>query len=61
VPLPAVDARIVQGAIEESNVQSVIEMTRMMQVLRDFQSAQKAVESEHSRARRMIQVLTGVN
>lgn len=61
VPQPAVEARIVQGALEESNVEAVIEMTRMMQVLRDFQSAQKVVESEHSRARRMIQVLTGVN
>lgn len=56
---PAVDAQIMQGVIEGSNVQAVVEMTRMMQVLRDFQSAQKVVESEHSRSRRMIQVLTG--
>lgn len=58
-PEPAVDARIIQGAIEESNVEPVVEMTRMMQVLRDFQSAQKVVDSEHSRMRRMIEVLTG--
>ncbi len=58
-PEPAVEARVMQGVIEESNVESVIEMTRMMQVLRDFQSAQKVVDSEHSRTRRMIEVLTG--
>lgn len=60
-PQPAVDARIVQGALEDSNVEAIVEMTRMMQVLRDFQSAQKVVDSEHSRTRRMIQVLTGAS
>ena len=58
-PEPAVNARVVQGAIEASNVEPIIEMTRMMQVLRDFQSAQKVVDSEHQRTRRLIQVLTG--
>ena len=58
-PEPAVEARVMQGVIEESNVQSVVEITRMMQVLRDFQSAQRVVDSEHSRTRRMIEVLTG--
>ena len=53
-PLPASRASILQGSLEGSNVQPVMEMTRMMEMLRDYQSAQKLVDSEHERQRTAI-------
>jgi len=45
-PVPA-ESAVVQGMIEGSNVQPVLELTRMMQTLRDFQAAQQVVDSQH--------------
>jgi flagellar basal-body rod protein FlgF len=53
-PLPASRASLLQGSLEGSNVQPVMEMTRMMEMLRDYQSAQKLVDSEHERQRTAI-------
>ncbi len=39
---------------------SVIEMSRMIEILRDFQSTQKVLETEHERLRGAIQALTQV-
>jgi flagellar basal-body rod protein FlgF len=39
-PLPATDASVVQGALEGSNVQPIVEMTRMISLLRSYQAAQ---------------------
>lgn len=47
-----------QGFLEGSNVQPVLEMTRMIEILRDFQSTQRLLESEHERIRGLIQTLT---
>lgn len=47
-----------QGFLEGSNVKPVLEMTRMIEVLRDFQSTQRLLESEHERMRGAIQKLT---
>lgn len=60
-PIPAVDARILQGMVEESNVVAVLEITRMIETMRTFQSAQKMIESEHERQRRAIQTLTQIS
>jgi flagellar basal-body rod protein FlgF len=57
-PLPASRATLLQGSIEGSNVQPVMEMTRMMEMLRDYQSAQKLVDSEHERQRTAISRLS---
>ncbi len=54
-----VDApRIVQGAVEDSNVQPVLEMTRMMAGLRQFQFASQLVQSEGERRQSAIDKLT---
>jgi len=45
VPRP----RIVQGAVEGSNVEAVVEMTRMMEELREFQMATQFLEREGER------------
>jgi flagellar basal-body rod protein FlgF len=58
--LPASRASVLQGALEGSNVQPVMEMTRMMSMLRDYQSAQKLVDSEHERQRTAISRLSKI-
>lgn len=60
-PAP-VDARteLVQGMIEGSNVQPVLEVTQMIELMRRFQSASRILEQEHERARRAIEKLSKV-
>lgn len=50
--------RVVQGALEGSNVQGVKEMTGMIDVLRTYQSVQRMLQSEHDRQRSMIKALS---
>jgi flagellar basal-body rod protein FlgF len=57
---PSPETRVIQGAYEESNVQSVLEMGRMIDASRDFQSIQRMLQNEHDRQRTMIQRLTRV-
>lgn len=56
-PLPALDARVLQGMTESSNIQPVLEMTRMMEVHRAFQSVQNMLNGEHERMTRAIREL----
>lgn len=56
-PLPAEKTRMMQGKLEGSNVLSVVEMTRMIDVSREYQSVQRMVQSEHERLRTAIQRL----
>ncbi|WP_119459787.1 flagellar basal-body rod protein FlgF [Rhodospirillaceae bacterium SYSU D60014] len=60
-PQPALDAEIVQGMVEDSNVEPVLELTRMITVLRSYQSAQRMMETEHERQRRGISTLVSSN
>jgi flagellar basal-body rod protein FlgF len=46
---PLANPQIVQGAIEQSNVAPIVETTRMMQGLRDFQFATQMIQSEGER------------
>lgn len=55
---PAAQTRVLQGKLEGSNVQTVLEMTRMIDVLREYQSVQRVMQSEHDRQRTAIQRLT---
>lgn len=54
---PAADAAVRQGMLEASNVEGVVEMTRLIELVRSYQSAAKLAESEHERQRRAIQTL----
>ncbi|TAH37571.1 MAG: flagellar basal-body rod protein FlgF [Alphaproteobacteria bacterium] len=56
-PAPIEHPVMVQGSIEASNVQSVQEMTKMMQVSRSYESAQKMIEREDDRVRQAIRRL----
>jgi len=51
---PVATPKIVQGAIEESNVQPVVELTRMMTMLREFQFASQFVDGESGRTQNAI-------
>ncbi len=47
-----------QGFLEKSNVNSITEMTRMIEILREYQGTQKLLEGEHERLRSAIRKLT---
>ena len=54
---PAENTTVIQGKLEGSNVQPVVEMTRMIKVLREYQSVQRMMQNEHDRIRTAIQRL----
>jgi flagellar basal-body rod protein FlgF len=57
-PVPATDLKVVQGAVEESNVQSVVEMTQMIEISRQYATNQKLIDAEHERQRNSITKLS---
>ena len=54
---PVSSPGIVQGGVEESNVQPVMEVTRMMNNLREFQFVTQLVQAEGDRQQNMIDKL----
>ena len=60
-PKQATDSTVRQGMLEGSNVQAVIEMTRMIDVLRSYQSTQKLLETDNDLQRRAIERLAQVS
>ncbi|MEZ5815115.1 MAG: flagellar basal-body rod protein FlgF [Alphaproteobacteria bacterium] len=55
---PAENTAVRQGHIEGSNVQPVVEMTRMIETLRNFQATQRVLQGENERLRTTIRKLT---
>lgn len=55
---PSTGTKVMQGMIEGSNVQPVLEMTRMVNILREYQSVQRLIQGEHERIRSAIQRLS---
>lgn len=51
------NARFVQGAIEQSNVQPVVELTRVMEISRAYQQTQRMIDQEFERQRNAIRAL----
>ena len=57
-PQPAPkETRVIQGAIEESNVKPVVEITRLVDIQRQYEGVQKLISSENDRQKKMIQTL----
>jgi len=56
-PIPAEDVRVVQGVIERSNVQPILELTEMITVMRSYISASKMNEKIDELKRRGIEQL----
>ncbi len=55
---PVAQPRLIQGAVEDSNVQPVMEMTRMMADLRQFQFTSQFVQGEADRMQSAIDKIT---
>ncbi|MBR7619033.1 flagellar basal-body rod protein FlgF [Phenylobacterium sp. 20VBR1] len=54
-PQAATDARVHQGMLESSNVKTVLEITRMMEVTRAYESMAKMMDSTADLSRRSIE------
>lgn len=57
----ASQTKVKQGMLEASNVNPVQEMSRMIEILRDYQSTMKMMNSEDERQRAAIQKLAQAN
>ena len=55
---PVAAPKLVQGAVEDSNVQPVLEMTRMMDTTREFQFVTQFIQAEAERQQTAIDKLT---
>ena len=60
-PVPATDARVAQGMVEKSNVQPVLEISRMIEVSRAYQSLASTLERTDRLRREAIDSLAEVN
>lgn len=60
-PGQPLNSKVQQGVVEGSNVKPVVEMTKMIDTLRSFQSVQNVLQSENDRLRDAIQKLTESN
>ncbi len=56
-PLPVENPHILQGFIEESNVNPITEIARMIQVQRSYELGQKFLDNEHERIRNVTRTL----
>ncbi|MGE4220250.1 MAG: flagellar basal-body rod protein FlgF [Alphaproteobacteria bacterium] len=54
---PAEKATLLQGMLEQSNVEAIVEMTRMIDVSRSYESASRFLTSEHERQLRAIRAM----
>jgi len=55
---PALKAKIIQGMVESSNVQPIVEVTNMISAMRSYESSQQYVKGDDSLLREAIEVLT---
>ena len=58
-PQPVASPTVIQGALEGSNVQPVLEISRMIDVHRAYESVKNFIDSEDQRQKMMIQQLGG--
>jgi flagellar basal-body rod protein FlgF len=57
-PTPAVDAKLRQGMVEDSNVQPIVEMTRLMQVSRNYTATTNMINDENDRIKNALDKLS---
>ena len=58
---PVTDTRVVQRALEQSNVKPVLEMTRVTEVVRAYQQTISMIQNENDRMRAAIRTLGKVS
>jgi flagellar basal body rod protein FlgG len=59
-PQPATQTRVVQGAVEKSNVQGVLEMTRMIEATRAYANIAQTTEQQSALRKTAIERLAEV-
>lgn len=59
-PIPSAEVQITQGSVEASNVQPVLEITRMIEVMRKYQSASQLIETGDDMVRKAIDQLARI-
>lgn len=59
-PLPDTESRLVQGAVEKSNVRAVVEMTRMIEVTRSYTQVANLLQQQADMQRSAIEKLAEV-
>lgn len=57
IPQPTAEANLRQGMLEGSNVQAILEITRMVEVSRAYESTAKMIDSEADLSRRSVERL----
>lgn len=57
-PQPVNQPGVIQGALESSNIQPVIEMTRMIEIQRSYESLSRFIDREDDRLKNMIREYT---
>lgn len=50
--------KIMHGMLEDSNVQTIVQMTSMIQVTRNYQAVQKFLDQEHQRQMNAVSTIT---
>lgn len=60
-PIDIADPKVIQGSLEDSNVEAVVELTNMMQLSRDHQRVKKFLDQEDQRLRNMMDKLMRVS
>lgn len=58
---PATETKVIQGALEGSNVNAIQETTRMIEILRTYQSTMRMIQNEQERQVSAIQALAKIN
>ncbi|MEP3638568.1 MAG: flagellar hook-basal body complex protein [Paracoccaceae bacterium] len=56
--LPAENARVMQGFVESSNVDTITQLARMIEVQRAYEMGQSFLETEDERVRRAVETMT---
>lgn len=57
-PEPMQNPHVIQGSLEGSNVEPILEMTRMIEIQRAYTSASKLIEKEDERISKVAQILS---
>jgi flagellar basal-body rod protein FlgF len=60
VALPATDGRVIQGAVEKSNVNGVLEMTRMIEITRNYTNVASIIQQQSDLRKSAIAKLADV-
>ncbi len=53
-PRDVINPKVVQGALESSNVEPIVELTHMIDLQRQFEAADSMLEAEHERTRKVV-------